>query len=154
MSRIAEIEAEFSEPLRDVIVGMREQGCTWRTIAGALGVSRAQVYLWRRQFGIKDRRRFYRKRARVDSTAQTLGYRDAQEAIRELRWSGLTLSEVANLLGCSVRTVTRHYPPGLAGEIFVKTEKYLESRRRTGRMAVERRRRRKAENPTAKWRSL
>jgi len=152
------IEAEFGEPLRDVIVVMREQGCTWGTIAGALGVSRSQVYLWRKGLGIEDHRRLRdaasSRPSKIELAARRLGYRNAEQAIIDLRFSGHTLVETANILGVSPRTVTRHYPPGFSGLVFVQTEAYKESRRRTGQMAVERRRQRKAQNPTARWRSL
>jgi len=158
MSAVEEIEAEFDEPLREILIGMREQGCTWGTIAGALGVSRRQVYLWRKELGIEDGRRLYDagslKPAKVEMAARRLGYQSAEEAIIDLRFGGRTLAETAEILGVGPRTVTRHYPAGFAGLVFIKTRRYVESRREMGLMAVARRRRRKARNPTARWRSL
>lgn len=46
------IEAEFEEPIKDVIVGLREQGCTWRSIALALEVHYETVKRWRRWLGL------------------------------------------------------------------------------------------------------
>lgn len=138
---VAHIEGEFDEPLRDVILGMREQGCTWRTIAGALGVSRPQVYLWRKALGIVDTRRLRDALStwptRITMAAKELGYRNAAQAIVDLRMSH-SLEETAAILGVAVRTVTRHYPPGFSGTVFTKTEKYIEGRKRTGQMTVER----------------
>jgi len=147
---VAHIEGEFDEPLRDVILGMREQGCTWRTIAGALGVSRAQVYLWRKELGIVDNRRLRdalsTRPTQIRIAAKELGYRNVAQAIVDLRMSH-SLEETAAILGVAVRTVTRHYPPGFSGAVFTKTEKYIESRKRTGQMTVERCKRRKR----SKW---
>jgi len=156
MSKRKEIEAEFDEPLREVIVGMREQGCSWSTIAGALGVSRRQVYVWRHDLGIKDDRRLCDSPmiSKIERAARRLGYKNAGLAITDLRFGGLTLAQTAEALGVVPRTVTRHYPPGFAGLVFVRTERYLDGCRRAGRKAVERRRRRKAQNPAARWRSL
>jgi len=144
MERREEIEAEFGEPLRDVIVGMREQECTWGTIGGALGVSRSQVYLWRKELGIEDSRRLYNAGSfgpsKVEMAARRLGYRSAEVAIIDLRFGGRTLAETAEMLGVDPKTVTRHYPPGFAGLVFVKTERYVESRREWGLRAAERRR--------------
>lgn len=151
MSELTEsIEAEFDEPLKDVIVGMRVQGCTWRTIAGALGVSRTQIYLWRKEFGIEDTRRLRDAMStwptQIKIAAKELGYHSVEQAIVDLRMSH-TLEETAAILGVRERTVTRHYPPGFSGTVFTKTEKYIESRKRTGQMTVERCRRRKR----SKW---
>lgn len=158
MNKVAEVEAEFDEPLRDVIVIMRQQGNTWRTIASALNVSRFTLYHWRQELGIEDHRRlrdaFSASPSKTDMAARRLGYRNARQAVVDLRTSGHTLQETAEILGVSPHTVTRHYPEGFAGTVFVKTEAYREALRRTGRMAVERRRRRKAQNPRARWRSL
>ena len=146
--RIAAIEAEFDEPLRDIIVGMRDQYCTWRTIAGALGVSRSQVYLWRKMLDIMDDRRLRdalsARRTKIGAAAKRLGYRNTAQAIIDLRMGGHSLTETADILGVHVRTVTKHYPSGFSGLVFVRTEKYIESRRYTGQMTVERCRRRGA----------
>ncbi len=140
--RIAVIEAEFDESLRDVIVGMRVQGCTWRTISGALGVSRSLVYLWRKMLGIVDDRRLRDalsvRRTKIGPAARRLGYRDAEAAIIDLRMGGHSLLETANILGVGIRTITRHYPPGFSGLVFTRTEKYIESRKQTGQMTVDR----------------
>lgn len=126
------IENEFDESLRDAVIGLREQRCTWDDIAEILEVSRWQLWHWRQEFSIEDNQRFYRKRAKIDIVARKLGYPNGQEAIRDMRWSEMTVEQVAERLGVHRRTVTRHYPPGLAGEIFVRTERYWSSRRKPG----------------------
>jgi hypothetical protein len=46
------IEREFREPVGEVIQGMRDQGATWRTIAGALEVTTYTLYFWRQKLGM------------------------------------------------------------------------------------------------------
>lgn len=50
---VREIEAEFDEPIRDVIVGMREQRCNWTVIAGVLGIGRNTLNRWRKLWKIE-----------------------------------------------------------------------------------------------------
>lgn len=45
---IRKIEAEYQEPVREVIRIYRRQGNTWRTIAGALGINLNTLVLWRK----------------------------------------------------------------------------------------------------------
>ena len=42
------LEAEFNEPIADTIQGLREQGNTWRTVAGALGINLSTLQEWRK----------------------------------------------------------------------------------------------------------
>jgi len=127
------IEQEFDQPLRNVIEGMREQGCTWRTVALALEVSRQRVYQFRKKCGLSvTGDRLYDDLSfppcKADRNAQALGYRSARQAVVDLRMSGKTIAEVAQVLGISVRTVQRHYPPGFSGTVFVRTERYIRTR--------------------------
>ena len=46
------VEAEFGEPVKDVIVGLREQGCTWRSVALALEVHYETVKRWRQMLSL------------------------------------------------------------------------------------------------------
>lgn len=51
--RWASLEGEYQEPIADIIAGFREQGATWRTTAGALGVGSLQTLIrWRRLLGM------------------------------------------------------------------------------------------------------
>lgn len=42
------IEREYDEPVRDVLAVLRQQGCSWPTVAGVLGVTCQTVRNWRR----------------------------------------------------------------------------------------------------------
>jgi len=100
-------------------------------------VSRRQVYVWRRELGIENGgRRVYddlsEYRCKIRRNAKRLGYGSAEMAIVDLRVGGCTVVETARRLGVSEKTVRRHYPPGFAGSVFVKTERYWQSRRRPG----------------------
>ena len=103
----------------------------------ALEISRARVYQFRREFGLPideprmldDLSEYPRK---VEIAASALGYRNAQEAVVELRLSGNTVAQTAERLGIHPRTVTRHYPESFAGTVFVKTKKYQRTRNRGG----------------------
>ena len=46
------IEAEFDEPLEDVIFGLRDLVYSWRTVAGALGIYHRTLYNWRKARGM------------------------------------------------------------------------------------------------------
>lgn len=49
--RQRQVEAEYGEPLADVIRGLRALGYSWPTVAGALGISNRQLLIWRKQLG-------------------------------------------------------------------------------------------------------
>lgn len=126
MSKRGEYKPIDADEVRD----LRASGVTWEEVAVAVGVSKPTLQAWRKRAAFADHKRNYHKRARIDETARLLGYSSAAEAIRAMRWDEMTLEEVAARLRVHPRTVTRHYPPELAGQIFVKTEKYERTRRR------------------------
>jgi len=129
---IESIELEFGEPFKEVFLGMRQQGCTLDEIAACFEMSRARLYQFRKQIGLeREARTRFDKKSRVDCVARELGYSDASSAILDMRWSGMTVERVAQILKCDPRTVRRHYPAGLSGEVFIKTPKYFSSRRKT-----------------------
>lgn len=117
-----EIEAEFDEPIRDVIMGLREQGNTWRTVAGALGVSLSVLQAWRCALGLPLNRHEQTYdpsspavRRKSDTHAQALGYADAPSAIAEMRLQGMTLKEIGARLDLHWQTVSVCTPPKLRG---------------------------------------
>lgn len=114
----------------DEVADLRAAGVTWKEVAVAVGVSDTTLLAWRKRARHPDTQRNYHRSAKIDAHARALGYACAQEAIREMRWDEMTVEEVAARLRVHQRTVRRHYPPGLAGAIFVKTEKYERTRRR------------------------
>lgn len=129
------IEAEFGEPLVDVISTLREMRCSWRSVALALEVSVSTVRDYRRQLGlpidgtrVSDELSWYPRKAEL--AAKRLGYRNAEEAVVDLRLSGKTVDETAAIMGINEKSVRRHYPPGFAGTVFVKTKRYVRTRRR------------------------
>ncbi len=132
-----EIEKEFHEPVADVIQGLREQGNSWRTVAGALGVSRSTLLEWRKELGLP-----MDKSAKVydpsslpehtptDEKAQAMGYEDATDAVLDLRLSeGLTVKQAADVLGCHYQTVVAYTPPKVRGAIYNRSEKWWHVRR-------------------------
>lgn len=62
------IEAEFGEPLADVITGLRALGYSWATVAGALDITPRTLVTWRRQLGLPTDSRD--RRADVDPVAE------------------------------------------------------------------------------------
>lgn len=50
---IAIVEAEFGEPLKDIIIGLREQGNKWSTVAGAMDIQILTLLRWRRLLGLE-----------------------------------------------------------------------------------------------------
>lgn len=46
------IHAEYGEPVKDVIQGLRQQGATWRTVAGALDISQPTLLSWRHKLAL------------------------------------------------------------------------------------------------------
>ena len=76
-----EIEQEYGEPICDVILGFRELGCSWHTIAGALSISEPALRRWRNELGIEDDRVFrdVPQIYKTERAARKLGYQTCQE---------------------------------------------------------------------------
>ena len=114
------IEVEFDEPLRDILSGMREQGASWDTIAGALEVPLATLKRWRQHFGLCDGRyiRDLRQPRRLsDERAQARGYADLLDGIRDCRLvRRMTWRATANYLSVNVSTLTQRRPEQLRGD--------------------------------------
>jgi DNA invertase Pin-like site-specific DNA recombinase len=131
------IETEFDEPIRDVIQGLREQGNSWRTVAGALGVSLSTLQEWRKALNMQlnhadkvfDPSSLPRYTP-TDCKARALGYEDAQDAVLEMRCKDqLTIKQVARILGIHYTTVTRYTPSELRGAIYNRSTRWWEIRR-------------------------
>lgn len=130
----AEIEAEFGEPVRDVIVGLREQRNSWRTVAGTLGVSLSTLQEWRKELGLPlDRSiQIYDPSSLPEHTptdihilARKLGYENATEAVLDMRLKQkLTLEQAARKLGVCIGTILRYTPKRLRGLIYNRSEKW------------------------------
>ncbi|HOW77947.1 MAG TPA: hypothetical protein PK406_00720 [Verrucomicrobiota bacterium] len=120
---MAEIEAEMGEPLADTIMGLREQGNSWRTVAGALGVNLGTLVLWRKLLGLpmeQNHKVFdpssLPELTPLDRRARALGYADMREAVLDLRVKQhKTLREAAAILGCHYTTVSSRTPPEARG---------------------------------------
>lgn len=116
------IEDEFDEPLADVIAGLREQGNTWRTVAGALGVSLSVLVEWRKALGLplNQREQTYDPSSpaqpnKSDINACALGYNDASSAIADMRLKGMTLKEIGEKLNIHPVHVCKLSPPPIKG---------------------------------------
>lgn len=133
----ADIEEEFGEPVADVIAGLREQGNSWRTVAGALEISRSTLQLWRKELALPlDQHDNVRDPSSTpeytptDIKARALGYDDARDAVIEMRLSrGLTLRQVAAELGVHPATVLRYTPRRLRGAIYNRSNYWWSQRR-------------------------
>jgi hypothetical protein len=142
----AAIEEEFGEPLAETIQGLREQGNSWRTVAGALDVSLGTLVKWRRALGLllaKDCKvrdpSSYPERTPTDEKARALGYRDAREAVLDLRLKqGKTLKAAAAVLGVHYTTIYLYTPREVRGSIYNRSEGYLAQRRAWAREMTER----------------
>lgn len=117
-----QLEAEFGEPLPDIIIGLREQGNSWRTVAGALGVSQDTLIEWRKALGLPidpssqvyDPSSFAAPTP-TDARAKALGYSDAACAIADMRLKGMTLKEIGVRLGVHPVYVGALSPPHVKG---------------------------------------
>lgn len=131
---ITEIEAEFDEPIADIVAGMREQNCSWRTIAGALGINVLTLRRWRRVFGfspvgsekriVEDNSREHR----ADRVARERGYKDFGDMFRSMRLSGMTIDCISEEIGIG-KTMIRKYAPEDTRDIHIFTEKSREASR-------------------------
>ena len=123
---IRAIEEEFDEPLADIVIGMREQGCSWRTIAGALDISILTLRKWRKELGFapSDGRRILEEGSWFsDSIVRSLGYRDFTSMYYDLRLSKkMTVKQISDYTGISTRTIEERTPASLKG-MEIKTEK-------------------------------
>lgn len=125
LARWVAIEAEFGEPLRDVIVGLREQGNSWRTVAGTLDVSLAALQEWRKALGLPldthDKLRdpsSHRHMPKSERRARELGYPSLHEALLDMRVrQRLTIFQIADRLGVHYGTVSAHMPRKIRGKL-------------------------------------
>jgi hypothetical protein len=141
-----EIEEEFEEPVGAVVMGLREQGNSWRTVAGALGVCLATLQEWRKALGLPldwhDKKRDESSTpdfTPTDERAQGLGYRDAEDAVRDMRFvQRLSLVATAGRLGVCVNTVVRYTPREIVGQVYVRSGFWWEVRRAQAREMMRR----------------
>jgi hypothetical protein len=144
-----EIEKEFGESVGDAIQGLREQGNSWRTVAGALGVSRSTLVEWRKELGlpvntcnkVTDPSSYPPGGPphHLNHRAQELGYEDAQDAVLDLRLNQkLTVRQAAQVLGCHYQTVVAHTPKKVRGLIYNRSERWWKVRRRQAKEMLRR----------------
>jgi len=137
MERWRQIEDEFGEPVADVITGLREQGNSWRTVAGCLEVSKSVLQEWRRTLGLefdKNHKIFDESSlpelSPLDEKAVALGYKNKVDAIIDLRLrQGKTIKEAGEILGCHYQTVALYSPPEIRG-IYNHSERGRQVHRR------------------------
>jgi len=154
--RWAEIEREYGQPLREVILDYRQDGNPWHVVAGALDCSYDALKDWRRKLGLEiDRRNkvysdesWEGRRGQAHRRAERLGYRDVVDAIVTLRGQRLTWRQVALRLGMSLSTVYKYRPEALSWEWCVSPE----DRRRRSLRAAEMNKRRGRQSLRHPWR--
>jgi transposase len=134
---IRKIEKEFDEPIADIIIGMRQQGCSWGTIAGALGVGYNTVLSWRKEFGFapidpsvhvveEDDRAAYK-----DRIAQKLGYSNFNSLYFDFRVKRrMLVSEVAREIGVHENTIYKWIPDNMKQYMYIETKRRIVSRDR------------------------
>ena len=132
------IEREFDEPLADVIIGMRQQGNTWMTIAGILGCNYKTLIRWRKTLGLAVCRfdQFHdpdfkpTTSKRVQKRVETSGYRTLKNAIVGLRfYEHQSIAETGKLLGICPDYVSQRTPEEIKGCIIVLSEMEVKARR-------------------------
>lgn len=149
----SDIEAEFREPVADVITGLREQGNSWRTVAGALGVALSTLSEWRRELGLPfdQSLKFFDsssipERTPTDEKAWRLGYENATDAVLDMRLvQRLTLAQAAQMLGVHPATILHYTPRTVRGSIYNRSAQWWVQRRRWA--AEMQKRRRDAKHP-------
>lgn len=114
------IEAEYGEPVADVIRHFREDGCSWATIAGALGVHRTTLRKWRGALGLSvdgERSALTLEYPRPSyCKARDAGFATMMDAIRHYRLvERLTGAETAARLGVSRVTISQYTPVEIKG---------------------------------------
>lgn len=134
------IEEEYGEPIARVIRGFRQQGCSWRTICGALDVNFNTLRRWVREMGLGDGR--YQREAPtvLDMKAQALGYTGVEAFIRSHRAAGQTLAEMASILDCNPWSLRLRTPADVKDMPRPKSDKALAAWRENARRLNERRR--------------
>jgi hypothetical protein len=148
-ARMAYIEAEYGEPAREVIEGLRAQGCSWQTVAGALGMDCKTLTHLRKRLGMlvdpSDRQMDADREPMplwADLQAQKHGYENIGTAVEAMRLGErLTVREIAAKLGVSVTTVQVNTPPEAKGVVNWSVEGKERQRENARRLAKTRRNR-------------
>lgn len=134
MNRIRALELEFDEPLADIVTGMREQGCNWAVIAGALGVSNQTLITWRREFGFAPTNRekiIEKSRRQKNIIAARLGYRNFRALYADLRMTKkMLVRDIAAKMGVHENTLYKWIPENMKGYIYIATPARVASRKK------------------------
>jgi hypothetical protein len=127
----ARVESEFQEPLEDVISGLRQQNCTWVTVANVLEIPLDTLRHWVPGWGVRDDRRNveYVASRPLDLKAKALGYRGIEDMIVAYNTSGKTRQDMADVLKCHKLSINR-YAPIEVRENPVRTQRQTDVRRK------------------------
>ena len=132
---IEAIELEFGEPLRDIVVVMRLQGCSWATIAGSLEISPQTMLDWRKAYGFaRPDRSFVVRESNddepyKDNLAKGFGYRNFVSLYADLRLSKKWLvRDIAEYLGVHPSTVNDWATESMKEYMYIPTPARVESR--------------------------
>jgi hypothetical protein len=104
--RWAAIETQFGQPVRALLIEMREQGYSWNSIAEKLDVSPRTLKNWVNKLQLHDGRHSYISNAK----ARALGYDSIEDAIRDCRRT-MTCRRTAVYLGICCQTIANHVRP-------------------------------------------
>jgi hypothetical protein len=134
--RVHLIEAEYQESFVDVLRGFREQGASWRLVADTIRVPYNTLRRWAKALGLSDGRRSTNTYIPpgLNEKARTLGYRDAEQLVSDLRASGKTRKEIAELLNCNPGSLYR-YTNEEAKELVNITPSMVAARRENVKIA-------------------
>jgi len=138
--RWAAIEEEYGEPIRDIILGMRGDGYLWKTIAGALGTTERNLITWRGLLGLPLNVRDHKVDVELmgprkrDVVAQAKGYKDLEDAIRELRAKQWTYEMIGAHLGLCKHTIYKAVPEELRGVQMFPPERMAKLREHAKRV--------------------
>jgi hypothetical protein len=130
------VEQEYDEPFEEVLKGFRQQGASWKLISEVLDVPFDSLRKWVRELGLSDGRRSSNTYIPpgLNEKAKTFGYRNVEQMICDLRASGKTRKDIAELLNCHPDSLYR-FTNEEAKEIVNITPSMVAARRKTVKIA-------------------
>ena len=111
-----ELEEEYGYPIRDVLLWFRQRPLRYQDMAKIFKVNVKTLRKWRVALGIlpptHDNIVYYPpENTPTDRKAQSLGYKDGQDAAVDLRFrQGKTRAQAADIIGVHPVTIS-HYTP-------------------------------------------
>ena len=136
LDKIYAIECEYDEPFSEVLKGFRDQGSSWKLIAEVLDIPYDTLRNWHEALRISDGRRssYTYIPPSLNDRAKEFGYRSAEQMVSDLRASGKTRKEIAELLNCHPSSLYR-YTNMEAKELVNVTPSQVAARRKSVKIA-------------------